>query len=81
MTKERVVVPGSEWPGTEWDTPDAWYRGTVQRRKRGSLFVTFDGEDEEIEFTRESLDTYREMHDAYKMKLFDTLVEAALLLA
>lgn len=69
-----VFVAGTEWPGTEWDTPGAWYRGTVQRTHKNKVFVKFDGENEEIDFTRESLDTYQDSYDAFR---FDVLCKAA----
>ena len=71
---EEVVVAGTEWPGTEWDTPYAWYKGIVRRETKKRVFVKFHGEDEEIEFTRESLQTYRELYDEFKMNM---LIKAA----
>jgi hypothetical protein len=70
---KAVIVPGCEWPGSEWDVTDAWYRGTIVREdKTGMVHVTFEGETEEIEFTRESLKKYRDMYETYK---FDVLVD------
>lgn len=71
---QRVHVSGSEWPGTEWDLRGIWYPGTIVREGDESVYVTFDGENEELEFTRESLDTYREQYNTFK---FDSLVHAA----
>jgi hypothetical protein len=69
----RVAVHGSEWPRTEWDVPNAWYHGEIVRETKAKVFVKFDGEDEEIGFTRESLSAYQEMYASFK---FSNLLKA-----
>ena len=67
--ENTVYVSGSEWPKTRWDTPGAWYKGTVLRTEKNIVFVKFDGEDEEYDFTREILDTYQNAHDTFRFQL------------
>ena len=74
MSNNSVFVPGSEWPKTEWDIPGVWYKGTIQRQHKGKTFVKFDGEDEEIDFTRERLQDYQELYGDFK---FSQLYRAA----
>lgn len=78
MIGETVHVSGKEWPESEWNTPDAWYKGEIVDETKNSVFITFEGESEKIEFTRENLQEYRDIYAAYK---FDMLLRAAVLVS
>lgn len=67
-----VKIPGLEWPGTQWDVPNAWYDGTITRQRGDIVFVKFEDFEEPLNFRRHMLETYRTMYSKY---LFDTLCD------
>jgi len=70
----KVHIPGSEWPGTEWDYPDAWYIGEVQKNDRHSMYVQFDDCEDLLKFSKSSIEEYQRMYTEFK---FDMLLRAA----
>jgi len=63
-----VHVAGIEWPGTEWDVPDAWYPGEITGCDEENVYVHFDDEEDHIPFTREMMHTYKTMYQDFRMR-------------
>jgi len=69
-----VFVPGTEWPGTEWDVPGAWFSGTVVRIAGDKAFIAFEDCDEELDFDLDELAEYGAQYDWHR---FECLMSAA----
>lgn len=62
MKRNIVKIPGLEWPGTEWDTCDAWYEGKVVREDGDTIHLQFDDCDDALPFRRDILESYEIMY-------------------
>ena len=73
-----VKVPGMEWPGSEWDTRDAWYTGNIERESGDTVYVKFEDYDEALPFRRDILKTYEDMYADFRVDVLCDLLTLAM---